>query len=74
MGVDSTTFDSFWFGRPNSQLYNSVDHIIGTESVDLAKIRLIPEVTINKDRLVKTYIGPFAYEYEDEEVALINYY
>ena len=61
-------FDNFWFDQINSTLLmHSADFIIGKENVQVASIRVTPEIEIKKDFEVKSHVLGIPATYGDKE-------
>ena len=67
-------FDNFWFDQINSTLLlHSMDFTIGKENVQVASIRVTPEIKIQKDFVTKSSVLGIPTSYGDKETKLALY-
>lgn len=67
-------FDQFWFDDRNTTfLYHSDSYVIGKDQIDIARIRVTPEILIKKNRKPKMVILGLTLSYSDTELKNLNY-
>lgn len=67
-------YDHFWFDVQNTTIvYHSNNHVIGKNQVDVARLRLAPEITTHAKNKPTTKVFGIVLGYEDEVVKRIVY-